>query len=99
MGQLHQRGPVDGRACCGPRRQIGEAMLQFVDPLQGRVPARLEFTGHMALGRIDELMTPGSERGLVARRLQFTRHGLPNVVRRAGRLIDGKRREKDLRSC
>ena len=42
----------------------------------------------MALGRVDELMTPGSERGLVARRLQFTRHGLPNVVRRAGRLID-----------
>ena len=40
-------------------------------------------------------MTPGSERGLVARRLQFTRHGLPNVVRRAGRLIGGQHRRLD----
>ena len=44
---------------------------------------------------VDELMTPGRERGLVARGLQFARHGLTHVVRRARRLIGGQHRRFD----
>jgi hypothetical protein len=37
----------------------GDAILNMRDPLQGCVPAGLEFAGHQTLGRVDDLVTAG----------------------------------------
>ena len=95
IGKPHQGRAIDDRTCRRLGVKFGETMLQRRNTLEHRVPARLEFARHMALGRIDEIVAAGRKRRLVTRLFKFSRDSLANVVRRAGGLIGGQHRGFD----
>ena len=67
----------------------GDAILNMRDPLQGCVPAGLEFACHQTLGWVDDLVTAGGQGGLVACFLELPTERLPDLVVGLRRLIGG----------
>jgi hypothetical protein len=55
-------------------------ILGMSDPLQRRVSAGFEFARDQTLGRIDELIAPGGQGGVVTRFLEFPVQRLPDFV-------------------
>ena len=67
----------------------GDAILQMSDPLQRRVPARLEFARDQTLGRVDDLVAASGQGSFVTRFLELPAERLPDLVVGLYRLIGG----------
>src|ERR1700761_9481974 len=67
-------------------------MLDLVNALKRHIPTRLQLSSHVTFGRIDQLVTPRRERGIITSPFKIPLKSGSNVLVRSICLLRGKDR-------
>jgi len=78
-----------------PSPKILNPAFEVGHTLQGAVPARFQLAGNMALGRVDQLVSPAGEGSLISGSFEFPLDRRDDVLLRALRLIGSEDRSVD----